>query len=261
MDDASAGSRTPGCAAPGTPHGEEVPVLVVVVNDPLDLARAQREGWYRIPFARAPRRIAAEYLALYLTAAFAEDERWVVRWLAPIYGYQVVTRSELIPGEPDHPHAADLYYKVKLGPLQPLDRPVPSRRLRRITFISTTLERLLAADEINDLWIKSTAQQRFWESLKQMRIEAERQYPIDDDLPHCVADFALPGPAPTALIVVDEPRDGQDGHALGETFPPDYLMARGGWQVLRATIDELWADPIAWARRFCSAGDSSQAMP
>ena len=56
----------------------------------------------------------------------------------------MLTRAELLPDEPDHPRAGDSYYKIEIGPLQPLPRPVPSRALRRIAFIPTTLSRLLA---------------------------------------------------------------------------------------------------------------------
>ena len=88
-----------------------------------------------------------------------------------------------------------------------MPRPIPSRRLRRITFIPTTLARLLEADEINDLWIKSSAQERLWAALKQADIEAERQYPLREDLPQYVADFALLcRDGKVAVIVDDEPR-------------------------------------------------------
>ncbi len=68
---------------------DDSPVLVVVINDPADLARAKDEGWYRIPLARAPKRVAAEWLAFYQTGAFPEGERWAVRWLAAVRGYRV----------------------------------------------------------------------------------------------------------------------------------------------------------------------------
>ena len=51
---------------PGAP--DDSPVLVVVVNDPADLARARDDGWYWNPLDRAPRRIAADYLAFYQTS-------------------------------------------------------------------------------------------------------------------------------------------------------------------------------------------------
>jgi hypothetical protein len=238
------------------------PVLVVVVNHPADLARAREQGWYRIPLDRAPRRIAAEHLAFYQTAAFPPEERWAVRWLAPVHGYRIAVRRELIPEEPAHPRADCRYYQVKLGALEPLPHPIPSRRLRRITFIPTTLDRQFAAEEINDLWIKSSAQERLWAALKQADVETERQYPLREDLPspdgglrppdgglrQYVADFALLcRGGRVALIVEDEPR-GED--ELRESLALDYLLAAGEWLPLRVTCAELEEDAAGWAARL-----------
>lgn len=226
------------------------PVLVVVLNDEADLGRVRQAGWYRIPLARAPRRVAADYLAFYQTAAFPPEQRWSVRWLAPVRGYRIASRRELIPDEPDHPRADQRYYKVTLGALEPLPRPVPSRRLRRITFIPTTLERLMQAEEINDLWIKSSAQERLWAALKQADLEIERQYPLHDELPQYVADFAVfCRDGRIAVLVTDEPR--AEGE-LREAPPPDYLLAAGDWSVMRVTMAELAADAPAWAERLAS---------
>ena len=228
-------------------------VLVVALNDPADLARARDAGWYRIPLARAPRRVAADYLAFYLTGAFPPDERWQVRWLAPVHGYHIVARRELIPEEPAHPRARENYYKIVLGELTPLPRPVPSRRLRRITFIPTTLARLLAADEINDLWIRSTAQERLWAALKLADLEAERQYPLREELPQYVADFALLCRAGRiAVIVTDEP--GAAGE-LREAPPPDYLLAAEAWAAVCVAMADLEADAAAWAARLAAEVD------
>jgi hypothetical protein len=234
-----------------SPSDDDPAVLIVVVNAPADLIRARDEGWYRIPLARAPARIGAEYLAFYLTGAFPPDERWGVRWLAPVRGYTIATRRELIPTEPDHPHGGQLYYRVSLGPLEALPRPIPSRRLRRITFIPTTLTRLQTAVEINDLWVKSSQQERLWTALKQAGIEAERQYPLaddylnddhlTDDAPGCVADFALPD-ARVAVIIEDEPCD---NHSLREEKPADYRLSAGNWRAIRITRMELTDEGIA----------------
>lgn len=226
------------------PDGDDSPVLVAVVNEPQDLVRAHELGWYRIPLTRAPRRVAADYLAFYQTAAFPPGERWSVRWLAPIRGYRVVSRRELIPAEPDHPRADHRYYRVDLGPLLPLPHPIPSRRLRRITFIPTTLARLYAAEEINDLWIKSPPQERLWAALKEADLEAERQYPLREDLPQYVADFALfCKQGRIAVIVTDEP---EAPEALRETPPPDYLVSAGGWTPVYVSLAELAAGPATW---------------
>ena len=61
-------------------------------------------------------------------------------------------RRELLPNEPTHPRADERYYRFALGPLWALPAPVPSRRLRRITFIPTTFGQLLYAQDVADLW-------------------------------------------------------------------------------------------------------------
>ncbi|MFP3896506.1 MAG: hypothetical protein ACLFV5_06695 [Anaerolineales bacterium] len=132
---------------------EQERVLVGIVPRISDWKRICREHWYRIPVARAPRRIAAEYLAFYHPKAFKEL-RWTITYYAPIKGYHMMQRRELLPDEADHPRADDLYYKIEIGPLQKLPAPIPSRSLRRVTFILTTLPRLYRAQEINDLWLK-----------------------------------------------------------------------------------------------------------
>ncbi len=174
-----------------TTSAEDSCVLVVVVPDPRDLAYALEDGWYRIPLARAPARIAVDYLAFYQTGAFPEDERCLVRWYAPVQDYRIVQRRELLPDEPDHPRAADRYYRVGLGPGVTLPCPIPSRRLRRITFIPTTLSRLLAAREINDLWLKTGSHERMWQALQQAGLDAEYQFEVAESPTPYTADFVL----------------------------------------------------------------------
>jgi hypothetical protein len=128
------------------------------MNNPRDLAIARQEGWYRIPIVRAPKRIGADFLAFYLTGRFPEELRHRVPFYAPIYAYRLATRVELLPDEADHPRAGELYYKIEIGGLVDLARPVVSERMRRITFISTTLEALLQAREIRELWDRSSHQ-------------------------------------------------------------------------------------------------------
>ena len=131
-----------------------------------------------------------------------------------------------------------------------MPHPIPSRRLRRLTFIPTTLARLLEAEEINDLWIKSSAQERLWAALKQADIEAERQYPLREDLPQYVADFALLcRDGKVAVTVDDEPGSANELH---ETMPADYLVAAEGWLPLRLTHAEMASDPVGSAARLAA---------
>lgn len=127
-------------------------VLVAVVSSRRDLALAREAGWYRLPLARAPRRLAADYLAFYQTAAFGPGERWSVRYYAPVLRYALLTRRELLPGEPDHPRADERYYRLDLGPFAELPLPVPAARLRRVSFIATSYGRLRTARDVRELF-------------------------------------------------------------------------------------------------------------
>jgi hypothetical protein len=140
-------------------------VLVAVVNNQRDLEIARTRGWYRIPVKRAPKQVGADYLAFYLTGHFPPEQRHRVLYYAPIRAYRLARRVTLLPDEADHPRAQESYFKIEIGPLQELDAPVVSEKLRRITFISTSLDRLLHAREIRDLWHKASYQETLWTEL------------------------------------------------------------------------------------------------
>ena len=126
-------------------------VLVVIVTHPRDLALAREAGWYRVPLVRVPPHFAADYLAFYQTAAFGA-ERWSVRYYAPVRHYTLTTRRELLPDEPQHPRANERYYRITLGPVLPLDLPLPAARLRRLVFIATTFGQLRRATDVRELF-------------------------------------------------------------------------------------------------------------
>jgi hypothetical protein len=132
-------------------------VLVAVINRPRDLEIARLLGWYRIPLGTAPKTVRVDWLAFYQTAAFG-DERWAVRYAAPVRGFELTTRGELLQDEPDDERAREPYYKIQLGPLQTLPRPIPAGRWRRFTFLYTTGRRLLQAAELKDLRVSPSAE-------------------------------------------------------------------------------------------------------
>ena len=139
-------------------------VLVAIVNRPRDLAAARDEGWYRIPMARAPRALHAEYLAFYQTAVFG-SERWAVRYLAEVRAVSIATRATLLPAEGGHPRASARYYRFAIGPLLALAVPLLSQRLRRVAFIPTTVGQLLRARDLNELWHPDEDAADGWEEL------------------------------------------------------------------------------------------------
>jgi hypothetical protein len=150
-------------------------ILVAILKDKRDLEIARVLGWYRIPLKSAPKTVAVDYLALYQTAKFGED-KWSINYIAPVRGHELTTRAQLLRTQPNHPRADEPYYKIQIGPLERLEHPIPSRAWRRLTFLYTTGEHLLGAEELNDLIVQSAERDRLWKALRERGLQPERQY-------------------------------------------------------------------------------------
>lgn len=162
-------------------------ILVAVMPSPRDFEIARVLGWYRIPYKKAPKTVAVDWIAFYQTAKFG-DEKWAIHYIAPVLGHELVSRAGLLRTEPDHPQANEQYFKLQIGPLERLPRPIPSLKWRRITFVYTTGERLLQATEINDLIIDSDERKLLWSALKERGMRAEAKYKAGRGME---VDFAL----------------------------------------------------------------------
>ena len=148
-------------------------ILVAFLPHPRDLEIARVLGWYRIPLATAPKVVAVDWLAFYQPAAFGPAHRWRIEWVAPVQGHELVTRRELFRDEPDHPRAHEEYYKIQLGALVRLPRPILAQRWKRLTFLYTTGERLLTAETLHDLVVRDEERRLLWRALRE---RAERLY-------------------------------------------------------------------------------------
>jgi hypothetical protein len=141
----------------------------------LEIARLL--GWYRIPFRTAPKVVAVDFLAFYQPGTFGEFGGRI-EFVAPVCGHELATRLELLRDEPDHPHAGEEYYKIQLGPLERLPRPVIADKWKRLTFLYTTGEYLLRAETLNDLVVQSEERQVLWQSLRE-RAANDQEYEVD----------------------------------------------------------------------------------
>lgn len=178
-------------------------VLVAIMNNRRDFEIARDKGWYRIPREHAPPSTTeAAALAFYFTKAFGEEEKWSIRWYAPVRGHELVRRRDLFPDEPDHPRADGIYYKIQLGPLVQLEFPIHSLRWRRITFIETTWDRFMAAEEINDLYISGA--DGLFVTLKEEGFWPEREFPVREGGVEYVVDMAIPCRQGLVTIAVSE---------------------------------------------------------
>lgn len=127
-------------------------VLVAYVPAPTDFETIKNKGWYRIPQRHAPKGFTSEYFAFYFGQEFG-SQKWAIHYFASRQGHELVYRRDLFPNEVEHPRADDLYYKIQLGELIQLERPILSLRWRRVTFLHTTWDRFQDATEISDLLI------------------------------------------------------------------------------------------------------------
>lgn len=206
------------------------------MNSLRDFEIARDAGWYRVPQRSAPKFFPPEFIAFYFTRPFDEDA-YSVRWYAQVRGHELAARRDLLPDEPDHPHADHVYYKVQIGHLLELPHPIPSRRWRRLTFILTTGERLFAAWEINDLVIGGSREgDLMWRALKEAGLHAER----DDETPSRQrVDFLLPCQYGDLGIVVSDEAPSESDDALLHFTPKQVNEAIGEclYQVKAAVAD------------------------
>lgn len=147
-------------------HADDL-VLVAVLPSERDLEIARLLGWYRIPLETAPKTVRVDWLAFYQTAAFAE-EKWSVRYAAPVLGHELVRRVDLLQEQADHPRADSPYYKLQLGTLIRLPQPIEAAGWRRFTFLYTTGDRLLSAKTLTDLTVPSSVEKRrLWRIIRE----------------------------------------------------------------------------------------------
>ena len=227
------------------PRGE---VLIAIVNNLEDMRLAREAGWYRIPVVSAHKWLRDRWppcwLAFYQTKVFGLEAH-AVNYYAVVRDIRRVSRMDLFPDTPrNHPKANRHYYQLLLDDLQPLPRPIISRRLRRIVFIPTTFAKFEAAVEINDLWDESPLEDRLWAILKRARIRAERQYPVVIEGRTYFLDFAIF----CNQGKIDVETDGDTWHigpksALVDRQRDNNLASRG-WRVLRFNTTEIRERPV-----------------
>jgi hypothetical protein len=97
----------------------------------------------------------------------------------------------LLQGQGDHPRAEEEYFKIQIGQLVGLPRPVRAGAWKRLTFLYTTGEYLLRAHFIGDLILPPEERNFLWRALRE---RAQRGYlgpPGLPDLPKETASGEL----------------------------------------------------------------------
>lgn len=175
-------------------------ILVGVIPEPRDLEIARLLGWYRIPYRFAPKVVRVDYLAFYQPSSFGQGHSSRIEEFAEVLGIELTTRAELIKDEKEHPRAHEEYYKIQLGPLQKLAKPILAEKWKRITFLYTTGELFSSANTIQDLVVKTDERKILWLSLREKASQYQEyrqpelsEIALDPDLLMMLGDLSLIG--------------------------------------------------------------------
>jgi hypothetical protein len=205
-------------------HPDDV-VLVALISSQRDLELAEQERWYRIPARHAPRHFSgAQYLAFYLPGSFG-PRKWSIDTFAAVRGHELARRRDLLPEEPAHSRADELYYKLQLGPSFRREPPIRSKRGRRVLFLWTNWSKFTNAREWNDLYLRSSAHDKLWDALQQDNLDVEREVTIRDGRARYRVDFLLYLPkGRLAIRLGDPPQLRRVGHdQVTMTVAPDQI--------------------------------------
>lgn len=217
----------------------EVDTVVAIFKKKRDLHIANTEHWYRIPckakiVPKAIKNKSVKYLAFYQPGVFSGNAFRIKRY-AKVKDIVVVPKRELFP----HEKSDEPYYKINLHEIQKLEKPILNYSHRRIIFIKTNFERLMQAEEINDLYIESYIEEKMWDKLKKERIPAERQYEVKTGLDNFFIDFAIR----CKVSDVGVECDGDEFHNKAENVKydknRDNKLKAMNWNILRYTSDEI----------------------
>lgn len=170
-------------------------VLIAIMPHPRDMEIARLLGWYRIRMKSAPKVISVDHIAFYQPSSFGEDHRWKVEYVFPVTGHELASRAELFRDEADHPRAREEYFKIQLGAMQRLPRPILAGSWKRLSFLYTTGERLLAAKTLKDLTVRDDERKILWKALRERAAE-KQEYKVEDlpkelDDPKLLALFGI----------------------------------------------------------------------
>jgi len=200
----------------------------------------QKQRWYHIPVKSAPRNVlGVEYVAFYFPSVFGEKLKYQVIYYAPVLNIDTVKRIQLFPDEINHPRKNEDYYQFHLGRIKNLPQPIPSKRWRRIVHIPTSLQRLLTAKEINDLYDTTPLEEKMYRALKKGGINPERQwYVCLGNQVYCL-DFCIF----CQKANIDLECDGERYHNIPGAYTKDRIrnnqLTSFGWHVLRFSSTEI----------------------
>ena len=210
----------------------EKTALIAVLKDPRDLKIATQDHWYRIPVKKAPRSNFT-HIAFYQPACFKPDGKRI-EYYAEVTDCATGRRIDILPDEPEHPAATQLYLKYTLGPLTKLPVAILNTSASRISFGYATLKRLAQAVNILGIFNVFPVENMMCAALKSSGISFFREHNIMRDRKvKYRLDFALLCKNGKLDIECDSHRWHSTPRQHARDEIRDKWLRRNGWITLR----------------------------
>lgn len=212
-------------------------VLIAVLKNPKDLEILLNEHWYRIPLVFMPKR-PFEYIAFYQPAIFGKQGKRI-QYYARIKNKQKVTRIELLPDEPNHPRAQDVYYKFTFDKIKKLAKPIKNIIPRRVSFGFVSLKNLLTARNILELYDVPPTEQIIARGLSQRGITATPEYPIGYSSGRFRLDIAVICRNGNLAIECDNTKAHRGKTQQKIDQHKNFVLKHHGWRLIRLDEDDV----------------------
>lgn len=225
-------------------------VLVAIINNQIDFEILRKRNWYRIPVSSVEKWLAhrwpPKWMAFYQTKVFGEDAH-AVNYFGKVTDIRQAYRWQLFPDEErNNEKSKKRYCQIFVQPINRLQKPIYSRRFRRIVFIPTTWHKFTQAVEINDLYDESSLEDRLWAEFKRLKIAAERQEFVKARGHDYALDFAVY----CVKGNIDVETDGDYWHANPEKAAEDNIrdndLKTEGWKVLRFGTHQIQEETVEY---------------
>jgi hypothetical protein len=203
-------------------------VLVSIVPTENDFQIVREQGWYRIPLGMVKKWSAPGYLAFYFGRGFG-DSAGQVRWYAPVANADLVKRIDMFPDDEDHPRAFNDYVRVHISDLRPCPHTITSRSERKLVLLSTTMDRLESATDLNELSCGDGPVDALYGEFTKEGLFAERDYYVRGANAYYLTDMALLCRKKSVQIDI-EPAENDDGSLIVRGGPKHPAT---GWEAIR----------------------------
>jgi very-short-patch-repair endonuclease len=216
-------------------------VLIGVLKDRRDLHILLKKLWYRIPILHSPKR-KPDFVAFYEPARFSKSGGFI-RYYGKIKNIEIAKRKNMLPDEYDHPMADEDYYKISFHKIEQLPKPIRNKNKMRISFGFTTIDRLLSAKNIAQLFSINPIEDILFNELKLKNLNFSREHLFSlKNSRRYRLDFAIFCKKGNLNIECDS----QKWHSLKRQKSKDKLRDRvlqeHGWAVLRLKEKEIMSD-------------------